>query len=262
MNRLAIGVLLSVALCPVVQGQTEDTPRHDEWARVERESRVIQTYVVYPEIDHDTMVVVLIHENRGLTDWVRSLADRLAEEGYIAVAPDLLSGKAPGGGRTSDFESSDAAREAIYSLDSTEVIEDLRAVMDYARALPAANGKVAVAGFCWGGSRAWDVANSVSGLTATFVFYGTGPRDEEGVSRIDAPVYGFYGGDDHRVNATIPATMELMSAAGKKFEARKWDGAGHAFMRRGEAEDASGPNRQAADEAGERWLELLASANK
>lgn len=244
------------------QSTLDDTPRHDEWVKIAQGDRFVQTYVVYPEVDHNAMAVVLIHENRGLTDWVRTVADRLAGEGYVAVAPDLLSGMGPGGGRTSDFESSDAAREAIYALESSQVMADLRAVIDYARKVPAANGNVAVAGFCWGGARTWDVANAVPGLAASFVFYGTGPQDEAGVANIDAPVYGFYGGNDQRVNATIPKSDELMRAAGLTFEARTYEGAGHAFMRAGEAEDASDGNRRAATEAGERWLELLAKYAK
>jgi carboxymethylenebutenolidase len=236
----------------------DDTPRHDEWIKIEAAGRVVHTYVVYPEVDHDVMVVVLIHENRGLTDWVRSVADRLAGEGYVAVAPDLLSGRAPGGGRTSDFESSDAARQALYELDTSQVIADLKAVIGYARSMPAANGKVAVTGFCWGGSRTWDVANAVPGLAASFVFYGTGPQEAAAIANIDAPVYGFYGGNDQRVNATVAKTMELMRAAGKSFEEMTLEGAGHAFMRAGEAEDASEANRNAASDAGRRWLELLA----
>jgi len=250
------GLLLHVA----AQAGLDDTPRHDEWVKVAGADRAIVTYVVYPEVDHDVMAVVLIHENRGLTDWVRSLADRLAGKGFIVVAPDLLSGMAPGGGGTSEFASSDDARKALYELDRAKVIEDLRAVINHAREIPAADGSVAVAGFCWGGARTWDVANAVPGLAASFVFYGTGPDEEDGVANIDAPVYGFYGGNDQRVNATIPRTMELMKAAGKPFEETTWEGAGHAFMRAGEAEDASEANRKAADEAGERWLALLTAA--
>lgn len=263
MRKTMIFLLVALfALAARAQSGLDDTPRHDEWVQVERGEHVVHTYVVYPEVDHDVTAVVLIHENRGLTDWVRSLADQLASEGYIAVAPDLLSGRAPGGGRTSDFESSDAARQALYELDAAEVIADLDAVIAYAREIPAASGKVAVAGFCWGGARAWDVANAVTGLEATFVFYGTGPANAGDVAKIDAPVYGFYGGNDQRVNATIPKSAELMAAAGKRFEKKTWEGAGHAFMRAGVADDASEANRRAATEATERWLALLGGAAK
>lgn len=258
MKNFVISVL-AVAVALSIHGQTalDDTPRHDEWVKVESGGRAIHTYVVYPEVDHDAMVVLLIHENRGLTDWVRTLADRVAAEGYIAVAPDLLSGKAPGGGKTSDFESSDAARQALGELDRGQTVEDLRAVIAWSQKIPAATGKVAVAGFCWGGARTWDVANAVPGLAASFVFYGTGPQEAEGVAKIDAPVHGFYAGNDQRVNATIPKSKELMEAAGKAFDETTWEGAGHAFMRSGIEADASDANRKAAEGAWAKWLEIM-----
>jgi len=257
MKKLITLLVLFMATGADAQSSLDDTPRHDEWVKVKVGARSVQTYVVYPQVDHDVMAVVLIHENRGLTDWVRSLADKMAGEGFIAVAPDLLSGSAPGGGGTADFESSDAARKAIYDLDDAQVMADLEAVIEYARRIPAATGKVSVAGFCWGGSTTWKVANAVSGLSGVFVFYGTGPQEQEGVANIDAPVYGFYGGNDQRVNATISKSAELMKAAGKPFEEETYEGAGHAFMRLGEAEDATEPNRSAAKEATARWLKLL-----
>lgn len=224
----------------------ETTPRHDEWVEIGR----VRGYVVYPQVSNKAPAIIVIHENRGLTDWVRTVADRLAENGYIAIAPDLL-------GDTKSFPSEDAAREAIGKLDRAKVIEDLRAVADYARKIPAANGKVSVGGFCWGGSRTWDVAANVDGITAAYVFYGSGPQDAAGVAGIEAPVYGFYGGNDARVNATIPKTEELMKAAGKTFEPVIYEGAGHAFMRLGEMPDAEPANRKAREEGWKRWLALL-----
>ena len=249
--------LLVACSAATPNARLETTPRHDEWMDVKSGTRSVHTYVVYPQRSDRAPVVIVIHENRGLTDWVRTVADRLAEEGYIAVAPDLLSGAAPGGGNTKDFPSEDAAREAIGKLPRQQTIDDLRAVIDEARKIPSANGRVAVGGFCWGGGRTWDVANNVRGLYAAFPFYGTGPQDAAGVANIEAPVYGFYGGDDARVNATIPKSQELMQAAGKRYEPVTYEGAGHAFMRLGEAADASEANRKAHDEAWKRWLALL-----
>ena len=198
--------------------------------------------------------MVVIHENQGLTDWVRSVADQLAAKGYIAVAPDLLSGMAPGGGKTSDFPEGGAAREAIYKLQPEGVTADLNAVADYARKLPAASGKVAVAGFCWGGAQSFRFATSRADLAAAFVFYGTGPEE---VGAIRAPVYGFYGGNDARVNATIPKSQELMNAAGKRYEPVTYEGAGHGFMRAGEQPDAQEANQKAREDAWARWKALL-----
>jgi carboxymethylenebutenolidase len=241
------------------ESRLETTPRHDEWVDLARDGRAVplRAYVVYPQRSDRARAVVVIHENRGLTDWVRTVADRLAEEGYIAVAPDMLSGSAPNGGGTKDFASEDAAREAIGKLQRPQILEDLRAVVAYAKKIPAANGEVSAGGFCWGGARVWDVANEVGGIKSAFVFYGTGPQTPEGVARIDAPVYGFYGGDDARVNATIPKSQELMDAVSKPFEPVIYDGAGHAFMRLGELPDATEANKNARTQAWERWLGLL-----
>lgn len=237
----------------------ENTPRHDEWIDVQSGARKVHTYVVYPQRADKAPIVVVIHENRGLNDWARTVADRLAEEGYIAIAPDLLTGAAPNGGNTRDFASEDAAREAIGKLPRQQVIDDLRAVIEEAKRIPSANGRVAVAGFCWGGGKVWDVANNVRGIYAAFPFYGTGPQDAAGAANIEAPVFGFYGGDDARVNATIPKTEEAMRAAGKRYEPVIYPGAGHAFMRLGEMPDASEANRKAREEAWKRWLGLLAA---
>ena len=145
-TTLALLVALSLgAVAPQSAARRlEDSPRHQEWVQVKQGERIVHAYLVYPEVSHKALAVVVIHENRGLTDWVRSVADQLAEAGYIAIAPDLLSGTAPGGGKTSDFPSGDAAREAIGKLPPDQVTADLNAVADYVAKLPAANGKVAV----------------------------------------------------------------------------------------------------------------------
>ncbi len=250
-------LVAALAACAHQSTRLETTPRHDEWVSIESSGRTLHAYVVYPQTSRKAGSVVVIHENRGLTDWVRTVADRLAERGFIAIAPDLLSGMAPNGGRTSDFASQDAAREAISKLSRDQVMADLKNTVAYVRALPAANGKVAVAGFCWGGSRAFDFANDGQRLSASFVFYGTGPQDERGTAGVDAPVYGLYGGDDARVNATIERTSEAMKANGKRYEPVIYPGAGHAFMRLGEESGASEANRQAKDAAWARWRLLL-----
>ena len=250
--------LLAAACAPVTQqSRLETTPRHDEWVTIDRAGRTLHAYVVYPQSSKKAGAVIVIHENRGLTDWVRTVADRLAEKGYLAIAPDLLSGAAPSGGRTSDFPTSDAAREAISKLPREQVLADLAATANYVRTLPSANGKLAVAGFCWGGSRTWDAANTIDNVAVAFPFYGTGPTTDEGVSAIEAPVYGFYGGADARVNATIEPTQALMDKHGKKFEPVIYEGAGHAFMRLGEEANPSQQNRTARDAAWVRWLTLL-----
>lgn len=257
-SLLALAILVLAAACQTASpSRLETMPRHGEWVEVRSGDRTVHTWVVYPERSDRAPSIIVIHENRGLNDWARTVADRLAEVGYIALAPDYLSGAAPNGGGTSAFASEDAAREAIGRLSPAQVIADTGAVASYAKALPAANGKLSVAGFCWGGARAWDAANAIDGLEATYVFYGTGPSEAAAVQGIDAPVYGFYGGNDARVNATIPKSEELMRAAGKRFDPVIYEAAGHAFMRLGEAPDGEPANRKAFADAWARWKSLL-----
>lgn len=255
----AVFVLLLFGLSVMAQETTarlESSPRHQEWVKVKQGEREVHAYLTFPEVSEKVPAVLVIHENMGLTDWVRSVADGLAEAGYIAIAPDLLSGMAPNGGRTSDFPSRDAAREAIYKLPPDQVTADLDAFFNYAAKLPAGNGKVAVAGFCWGGAQTFRYATNRGDLAAAFVFYGTGP-DSAAIPKIKCPVYGFYGGNDARVNASVPQITEWMKKAGKTYEPVTYEGAGHGFMRAGELLDATEANKKARDEAWSRWKNLL-----
>src|ERR1700732_908184 len=198
------------------QAQLKKSSRHREWVTVKYDSRAVQTFIVYPESKDKKPVVLIIHEIFGLSDWAQELADEVAEAGYVAVAPDLLSGMAPKGGRPSDFQG-DKVTEAIGRLNPDQITADLNAVADYALKLPAANGKLFVVGFCWGGGRAFVFATNRPDLAAAFVFYGP-PPDRDAMARIKAPVYGFYAGDDARIGATVPGTIEQMKAAGKTFD--------------------------------------------
>jgi carboxymethylenebutenolidase len=235
----------------------EQSPRHLEWVTVRYGDREVKCFLAFPEVSRKATAVVVIHEIFGLTDWVRGVADQLAEAGYIAIAPDLLSGSAPGGGGTAELGGTDEARKAIAALPPDQITADLKAVVGYVGGLPAASGKVAVSGFCWGGAQAFRFATNHEKLHAAFVFYGTGPEDESAIQRIQTPVYGFYGENDARVNVTVETSAALMKRAGKQFEAVTFDGAGHGFMRSGEAPDASEPNRRARTEAWKRWKDLL-----
>jgi len=235
----------------------EKSPRHLEWVKVKHGEREVNCFLAFPEVKEKATAVVVIHEIFGLTDWVRGVADQLAEAGFIAIAPDLLSGMAPGGGGTPEIGGGDAVRKAIGSLPAEQVTADLNAVAAHVAKLPAANGKVSVGGFCWGGKEAFRFATNNRDIKAAFVFYGNGVDKEDEAARIAAPVFGFYGSNDARVNATIPASTELMKKAGKTFEPVIYEGAGHGFMRAGEAPDASEPNKKAREEAWQRWKELL-----
>jgi carboxymethylenebutenolidase len=259
MRKLAVLLFLVVGLCSAqdwARQTLEKSPRHREWATVKHDGRSVETFVVYPESKTKTPVVLIIHEIFGLTDWVQDLADQVAAAGYIAVAPDLLSGMGPNGGRTPDFPQG-GATQAVSHLNPDQVTADLKAAADYGLKLPAANGKLFVAGFCWGGGQSFRFATNRPDLAASFVFYGP-PPDKESMSRIKAPVYGFYAGNDARIDATIPETRENMKAAGKTYEPVTYEGAGHGFMRAGEAPDANEGNRKAREEAWARWKKLMA----
>ena len=234
----------------------DKSPRHQEWVSIKYGSRTVKAFIVYPEIKDKAPVVLVIHEIFGLSNWARSMADDLAAAGYIAIAPDLLSGFGPNGGGSDQFADQDARVKAVSGLDSAVVTSDLDATADYGIKLPASNGKLAVVGFCWGGSKSFAFATHRKDLSAAFVFYGTGPDAPE-IASIHAPVYGFYAGNDARVGATIPATSEAMKAAGKKYEPVTYDGAGHGFMRAGEAPDASPENKKAREEGLKRLTALL-----
>src|SRR5208283_2065749 len=264
--KRTIGLLLMVLLGgPIVAGQEwsqpwareriAQSPRHSEWVSVNHDARNVETLVVYPESKEKRPVVLVIHEIFGLSDWAQELADEVAAAGYIAVAPDLLSGMAPNGGRTKDFPTG-AVMEAVSKLNPDQVTADLNAAADYGLKLPAASGKLYVAGFCWGGGQTFRFATNRGDLTGAFVFYGP-PPEKEAMARIKAPVYGFYAGNDARIDATIPDTVAAMKAAGKKYEPVTYEGAGHGFMRAGEAPDATEANKKAREESWKRWKALM-----
>jgi carboxymethylenebutenolidase len=238
------------------RARLEKSPRHREWVTVKHDGRAVQTLIVYPESKDKRPVVLVIHEIFGMTDWAAELADQVAEAGYIAVAPDLLSGMAPGGGRTSDLTQSQAI-EAVGHLNPDQITADLNAAADYGLKLPASNGKLFVAGFCWGGGQSFRFATNRQDLRAAFVFYGP-PPPKEAMARIHAPVFGFYAGEDARIGATVPQAIQDMKALDKKYEPVTYEGAGHGFMRAGEAPDASEANAKARKEAWARWKVLLA----
>ncbi|MBB5058891.1 carboxymethylenebutenolidase [Granulicella aggregans] len=260
--KLAAALVLVPLAAPVVHAQDwakarlDKSPRHREWVTLKHDGRSLQAYVVYPEVKQKATVVVLIHEIFGLSDWAKEMADEIAAEGYIVVAPDLLSGLGPKGGGSSEFADQEATVKAVSGLDAAVVTADLDAAADYGKKLPSANGKFAVAGFCWGGGKTFAFATHRKDLSAAFVFYGPPPSD---VTTVVAPVYGFYAGNDARIGATLPDTITAMKAAGKKFEPVTYEGAGHGFMRAGEdPSPATTPaNKKAREEGFARLLTLL-----
>jgi len=210
----------------------ETSPRHGEFVDVPRASgqTPIRTWVVYPERKDKAGVVLLIHEIFGLSDWIRGVADQLAREGFIAVAPDLLSGMGPGGGGTDSVASRDELVKLVRALTPEETQTRLDAVRDYATRLPAANGRFGTIGFCWGGTRSFAYAATRPAPAATIVYYGSSP-DSATLMNVRAPVLGLYGGDDARVNATIDAARAALAKPPRSYEPHIFPGAGHGFLR-------------------------------
>ncbi len=261
MKRVTLTCLFMLFAAPFASAQDwakatlEKSPRHREWVTIKHDGRSVETFVVYPESKSKTPVVLIIHEIFGMTDWVQDLADQVAAAGYIAVAPDLLSGMGPNGGRSSDFAEG-KTMEAVSHLNPDQVTADLNAAADYALKIPASSGKLSVGGFCWGGSQSFRFATNRGDLAGAFVFYGS-PPDKDAMTRIKAPVYGFYAGNDARIGATIPDAVAQMKAAGKAYDIVTYEGAGHGFMRSGEAPDAKDADKKARAEAWVRWKSLL-----
>ncbi|HXY68645.1 MAG TPA: dienelactone hydrolase family protein [Gemmatimonadales bacterium] len=222
------------------------SPRHGEWISYDAGGGdSVRAWVVYPERADKAPVVVVIHEIFGLTDWIRSVADQLAAEGFIAIAPDLLTGKGPNGGGTASVDRQGAIA-LIQQLTPDEVQRRLRAAAEYAMAQPAALKVAGSVGFCWGGSTSFAFATSWPELRAAAVYYGTPPA-EDAAARIRAPVFGFYGGDDARVTSTVEPARALMQRLGKRYEPHVYEGAGHGFLR--DQAGRNGANLRAAREA-------------
>jgi carboxymethylenebutenolidase len=237
--------------------QLERSPRHGEWVTIPASAGdKLDAWVVYPERKDRAPVVIVIHEIFGLTDWARAVADQLAAEGFLAVAPDFLSGKAPGG-KGSSALSPDAARQINSSLQPAEVVARLNAAADWATKLPAATSRYGVVGYCWGGGMSFLYATEQPKLGAAVVYYGVSPASEA-LSRVRAPVLGLYGGDDARVNATIPAAQAEMKRLGRRYEVEIYQGAGHAFLRQQDARD--GANQRAAEQAWPRMVRFFEEA--
>jgi carboxymethylenebutenolidase len=257
MKTLALSCLLLAAAQDPVQDRLDKSPRHHEWVQLKVGDRTLHAFVVFPEVKDKAPAVVVIHENKGLSDWVRSAADQFAEAGVIAIAPDHLSGLGPNGGKTSDFPSVDAATQALYKLPPEQVTADLNACADYVAKLDACNGKIAVGGFCWGGGQTFRFAANRESLAAALVFYGPAPEDKAALAKIKCPVYGFYGENDARINAGIEKATAAMKDAGKSYDPVIYKGAGHGFMRAGEVTGAKDDEKKARGDAWTRIREIL-----
>jgi len=223
------------------------SPRHGEYVMIPTGAGdSVRAWVVYPERSSKAPVVVVVHEIFGLSTWIRGVADRLAADGYIAIAPDLLTGKATPAPGT-DTLTQAVATSAIRLLKPEDVQRQLAAVGKYGMSLPAAEHSYGIVGFCWGGGTSFAHAVvSPEGLGAAVVYYGTSPAPAS-LKNVRVPVLGLYAGDDARVGATVPPADSAMRAMGKTFDVHSFAGAGHGFLR--QQDGKNGANMAAARQA-------------
>lgn len=266
-NRIAITTLAIIAAigCTTTRGYQNATlpaaaeeartrltssPRHGEWVTVSAGSDSVRAWIAYPERKTKAPVVVVVHEIYGLTPWVRSVADQLAADGFIAIAPDLLTSKnLP---NATDSVPAELATAAIRTLSPDDVHRQILAVADYAMALPSAIRRYGIVGYCWGGGVSFEHAVRSATLGAAVVYYGVSPKNES-LASVKAPVLGLYGGNDARVDATIPPADSTMKALGKTYSPHVFEGAGHGFLRQQNGQN--GANLAATKEA---WPQTIA----
>jgi carboxymethylenebutenolidase len=225
--------------------RVNSSPRHGEWVTISRSpTDSIRAWVVYPERKTRAPVVIVIHEIFGLSTWVRAVADQLAADGFIAIAPDLLTMKPRAAG--SDTLTQQEATTAIRTLDPALVQQQIDAAAKYGMALPAAQPRYGIVGYCWGGGVSFAHATHSPSLGAAVVYYGVSPPVPQ-LSSVKAPVLGLYGGNDARVDATIPPADSALSAMGKTYVHHIYEGAGHGFLR--QQSGANGANMTATQQA-------------
>lgn len=242
---LAMG---AYALPPGAEGAkaaVDGSPRHGEFVYQDLADgqTKLRMWVSYPEVAEKAPVVIVIHEIFGFTDWVQSVADAFAAEGFIAIAPDLISGMEG---------AEENPRETIGKLTPEEAAARLNVVFDYGKAIPAGNGKIGCVGFCWGGKTTFHYATVKPDLGAAAVYYGNSP-ETAALAAINAPVLGLYGSDDARVNATIPDAEAEMKRLEKFYEVNLYDAAGHGFLRQQDGRE--GANMAASEKA---WARTVA----
>ncbi|MGQ0560772.1 MAG: dienelactone hydrolase family protein [Gemmatimonadota bacterium] len=222
------------------------SPRHGEWVMVKTgPSDSVRAWIVYPERSTKAPVVVVIHEIFGVSNWIRSVADQLAADGFIAIAPDLLT-RFDIPNTAAGEPNPDSAVARIRQIRPAEYQPQIRAVAEYAMNLPAAVKKYGVVGYCWGGGAVFAHAVHYPDVNAVVSYYGTTPQPGD-YARVEAPVLGLYAGEDERVNATIARADSAAEAVGFTYEHHRFEGAGHGFLRQQNGQ--GGANLEAARQA-------------
>lgn len=242
--------------------QLKSSPRHAEWVDIKASSGApIKSFVVYPERKDKAPVVIVIQEIFGLTDWIRGVADQLAKEGFIAIAPDFLSGMGPNKGGSQELGEPGSVAE-IRKLTDDDRIRILNDVRAYALTIPAANGKTATVGFCWGGAASSLFALRQPGLNAAVAYYGGMPTDPAAFANAKTPILGLYAANDNRVNATLDLAKAELAKKNVPYEQHFFEGAGHGFLRQQNGSAQAPNNRQASEKAWPLTLEFLRKHTK
>jgi carboxymethylenebutenolidase len=242
--------------------QLKSSTRHSEWVDVKVGSGTpIKTFVVHPERKEKAPVVIVIHEIWGLTEWVKGVADQFAKEGFIAVAPDLLSGRGPNGGNADSFPGypqSGEAMKAIQAVTPDIRLAALNAVRAYALTIPSANGRVGAVGFCWGGETTFLFALNQPALDAAVPYYGPMPTDPAAYTKGGrTPILHLLAENDARVNKTLPTAEAELKKTGQPLTAVIYPGAGHGFLRAQQDPKSAGANMKATEQAWPRTLAFL-----
>jgi carboxymethylenebutenolidase len=260
-----------------VVARLASSPRKGEYVNVMVDGKPMRSWVVHPAGNGKATVVVVIMEIFGLSDWIRGVADQLAAEGFIAIAPDIVVGHGKDGGDTSSLSTQQEIVTAVTSVPPAERISKLKAAREFALKDPRSNGKSASVGYCFGGAESFAFAVAEPGLNAAVVYYGQAPTDappaargtppgpylvSDRVANVKAPIIGFYGGlaQDARIGNTVAPTVEKMKALGKTYEPHMFDGAAHGFLRAQGGND--GANMKATEQAWPMtiaWLKKYAS---
>jgi carboxymethylenebutenolidase len=234
--------------------QLARSPRHGEWVDIKMaKGPALNSFVIYPERRTKAPVVIVVHDIGGMSDWIRAIGDQLAKEGFIAVVPDLLSGKGPNGGGTSSL--GDQVGQTIRTLTPDDLKVRLDAVVAYGKSVPSSSGKTGTIGFCWGGGTVFNYALNEAAIDATVSYYGPMPTDPAAYEKAKSPILGLYGGNDQRVNANIPVAETELNKHHVTYSPNIFEGAGHGFLRNQMGQD--GGNFKAVQQAWPKTLSFL-----
>ena len=243
------------------------SPRHGEWVKIALEAGSpdsVMAWVVYPGTNRKAPVVVVVHEIFGLSTWIRGVADQVAAEGFIAIAPDFFSRVR--GGPSSIELPADSARRLQGLVNSTERNRIIVAAANWAMTQPSATQKYAVIGYCWGGATTFmhAIHGGVMGFSGGVAFYGLpyvaggtpatattpavpGTLVADSIAKIKVPVMLLSGSKDARISAAMPALDSIMKAMGKTYTGINYDGAIHGFLRA--QDDPKAPRDEAEEQA-------------